>query len=360
MHGNYLDDGLHYHRGKFCGTFYVPGTLETKPLGKLSALGIRLKKTIFWSRKFYRRAIQLFGSHFYLNPDRDMRRSILVAGTARSGTTWLADLIASQIRCRIMFEPFNPELVSEYRRFHYFHYMHPDWENEELNTFARSVFTGVIRNRWIDRQNENIFPKYRLIKEIRANLLLKWLHIHFSEVPTIFLIRHPCAVVLSRMQLDWATDRDIEPFLSQPDLVADHLSDHLDLIRSAKTDEEKHAIIWCVSNLIPLRQFMPGELKIVYYEYLCVQPEIEFPAIFDSIGHGYSHSLVEMLNQPSQTTKVTSAVVTGSNKISHWKSSLSPVQIDRILKVVQAFGLDHLYDDSLLPLNLRMRNHVVA
>lgn len=314
----------------------------------------------FWSRKFYRRAIQLFGSHFYRNPDRDMRRSILVAGTARSGTTWLADLIASQISCRIMFEPFNPELVNEYSGFHYFHYMHPERENQELLAFARKVFTGEIRNRWIDRQNENIFPKYRLIKEIRANLLLKWLHIHFPEVPTIFLFRHPCAVVLSRMQLDWATDRDIEPFLSQPDLVAEHLSDHLDLIRNAKTDEEKHAIIWCVSNLIPLRQFVPGELKIVYYENLCVQPEIEFPAIFEAIGHGYGHSLVEMLDQPSQTTKVTSAVVTGSNKISQWKSALSQVQIDRILKIVQAFGLDHIYDDSLLPLDSRMKNQLVA
>lgn len=283
-----------------------------------------------------------------------------MAGTARSGTTWLADLIASQITCRIMFEPFNPELVSEYRGFHYFHYMRPEWDNKELYGFARPVFTGEIRNRWIDRQNEHIFPKYRLIKEIRANLLLKWLHVHFPDVPIIFLIRHPCAVVLSRMQLGWATDHDIEPFLSQPELVADHLSDHLDLIRNAKTDEEKHAIIWSVSNLVPLKQFMPDELKMVYYENLCTQPEIEFQTIFESIGHGYDDSLVEMVNQPSQTTKATSAVVTGSNKISHWKSALSPLQIERILNVVRAFGLDHLYDDSSLPLNPGPKNHVVA
>jgi len=319
-----------------------------------------LKQIRFWSRKLYRRAIQEVGSRFYVNPDSSLRKSILVAGTARSGTTWLADLIASQITCRIMFEPFNPELVSEYRGFHYFHYMRPERKEKDLYTFARKVFTGEIRNRWIDRQNENIFPKYRLIKEIRANLLLKWLHVHFPDVPIIFLMRHPCAVVLSRMQLGWATDRDIEPFLSQPELVADHLGGHLDLIRNAKTAEEKHAIIWSVSNLVPLKQFMPDELKIVYYENLCVQPDIEFPAIFKSVGHGYDYSLVERLNQPSQTTKVTSAVVTGSNKISQWKSGLSPLQIERILRVVQAFGLDYLYDDSLLPLNSGPKNPVAA
>jgi hypothetical protein len=319
-----------------------------------------LKRIQFWSRKYYRRAIQEIASRVYFNSEADPRKSILVAGTARSGTTWLGDILASQIPSRILFEPFNPELVSEYRDFHYFHYMRPEWENRELHTFARKVFTGEIRNHWIDRQNENIFPKYRLIKEIRANLLLKWLHVRFPEVPTLFLLRHPCAVVLSRMQLNWATDRDIQPFLSQPNLVADHLSDNLDLIQRAKTDEEKHAIIWCVSNLIPLKQFMPGELKTVYYENLCVQPEIEFPEIFRSIGHGYGHSLVEMLNQPSQTTKATSAVVTGSNKISHWKSVLSSAQIDRIMNVVRAFGLDRLYDDSILPVDSQMKNHSIA
>jgi hypothetical protein len=312
----------------------------------------------FWSKKFYRRAIQLFGSRFYINPDRDLHRSILVTGTARSGTTWLADLIASQINCRIMFEPFNPELVREYSRFHYFQYMRPDGEDHELHAFACKVFTGEIRNRWVDRQNENIISKYRLIKEIRANLLLKWLHMQFPDVPTIFLMRHPCAVVLSRMELGWDTDRDIEPFLSQPELVTDHLGYHLDLIRSAKTDEEKHAIIWCVSNLVPLMQFNPGELNIVYYENLCVQPEIEFPRIFESLGHAYKDALTERIDRPSQTTRVTSAVVTGSNKISHWKDALSPLQIERILRMVQAFGLDQLYGDSLLPLKSGLENHI--
>lgn len=259
-----------------------------------------------------------------------------------------------------MFEPFNPELVRDYQSFHYFQYMRPDAGHAELHSFAHKIFSGQIRNHWIDRQNENIFPKYRLIKEIRANLMLKWLHIHFPEIPIIFLMRHPCAVVLSRMKLGWDTDRDIEPFLSQPDLVTDYLDDHLDLIRNAKTDEEKHTIIWSIGNLVPLKQFRPGELKIVYYEDLCVQPEIEFPAIFESIGHRYDHSMIELLNRPSQTTKVTSAVVTGTNKVSHWKSVLSQVRIEQILKVVQAFGLDHFYDDTLLPLNSRMKNPVVA
>lgn len=305
----------------------------------------------FWSRKFYRRAIQLFGSHFYFNPNPDTRRTILVVGTARSGTTWLSDLIASQIPSRILFEPFNPDLVSTYGRFHYFQYIRPGTEDPEFYAFAKKVFTGEIRNRWIDSQNERIISKFRLVKEIRANLALRWLHDSFPEVPKIFIMRHPCAVVLSRMELGWATDRDIESFLSQPKLVEDYLSPYLDLICNTENVEEKHAVIWSISNIVPLKQFNSNEWKVVYYENLCTHPERELPEIFEAIGYPYSVPLVTHSNRPSQTTRRASAVVTGTDKIGNWKQKLRRSQIDNILRVVQAFGLGHLYGDSTLPLN---------
>ena len=310
-----------------------------------------MKRTRFWTRKLYRRAIQEIGSRFYVNPSPDLRKSILIAGTARSGTTWLGDLIASQLPSRILFEPFNPDHVQEYRGFQYFQYMRPGTENPEFCAFARKVLSGKIRNDWIDHQNERIHSEFRLIKEIRINLALKWLHDNFPEVPILFLLRHPCAVVSSRMELGWATDDDIEPFLSQPDLVTDYLGEHLELIHNAKTDEEKHAIIWSISNLVPLRQFMSGELKIVYYEHLCTQPEIELPGLFASIGQKYDSPRSDQVNQPSQTTRATSAVVSGRDKITHWKQKLRLAQINNILRVVESFGLNHLYADSLLPLD---------
>lgn len=81
--------------------------------------GTSLKQISFWSRRYCRRAIQLFASHVYLDPNPDIRRSILVAGTTRSRTTWLGNLIASKIPGRIFFESFNSERVREYRRFHF-------------------------------------------------------------------------------------------------------------------------------------------------------------------------------------------------------------------------------------------------
>jgi hypothetical protein len=310
-----------------------------------------LKNIRFWSGIVRRRILQQVASRFYINPDPSLDNSILVAGTARSGTTWLGDLIASQVPSRILFEPFHPGLVPEYRGFHYFQYMRPGTENPKFQAFAQRVLTGEIRNRWIDRQNERIFSQVRLVKEIRANLALKWLHNHFHDVPIVLLIRHPCAVVCSRMELGWATDTDIEPLLSQPDLIEDHLLPFMDLIKSAKTTEEKHAIIWCVSNLVPLKQFNSGEVKIVHYEHLCTQPENELPSLFEFIGQTQTESVVNIINRPSQTTKVTSAVVRGRDKIESWRKKLSPSQIDSVLRTVDMFRLSHLYGESVLPLS---------
>lgn len=300
--------------------------------------------------KAKRRIIRAFCSKLYRDTHRDTRRSTMIAGTARSGTTWVTDLVASQISCRVLFEPFHSELVEAFRQFNYFQYMRPDEQNEELRAYCRRVFTGDIRHRWIDREVERILPKYRLVKDIRANLFLGWLRSSFPEVPLLFVMRHPCAVVLSRMQLGWWTDKDIEPFLSQPKLIDDFLADKMEVVSRARTAEEKHAIVWCISNLVPIRQFQSHQLQVIFYENLCTQPEQEAPKIFRTIGHEYHDATFASAKRPSYTAVRTSAIVTGQNKVTRWKRELSPKQIGNILSIVDDFELGYIYDDSVTPL----------
>jgi hypothetical protein len=299
--------------------------------------------------KLSRRLIRAVCSRLYRDADRDTAKSIVIAGTARSGTTWLADIIASQVPCRIMFEPFHSKQVEAFRQFHYFQYARPGDRNEDLWSYCHQVLTGAIRDKWIDRQVEHLFPRYRVIKAIRASLFLKWMNDRFPEVKLLFIMRHPCAVVLSRMQLGWATDTDIDPFLAQRELLEDHLASRMDVIERAKTVEEKHAVIWCISNLVPLSQFEQDGLNVVFYEHLCVQPKAEVPEGFRAIGLPYRDDVFEHMQRPSTTTVPTSAIVTGEDKVTHWKGALSSEQIDRIFSIVQGFGLGYIYGDSVMP-----------
>ncbi|MBE2199755.1 MAG: sulfotransferase [Anaerolinea sp.] len=286
----------------------------------------------------------------YRDTNGDASRSILVAGAARSGTTWLAEIIASQIPCRIMFEPFHPYKVKAFSAFDYFHYQRPSTDNAQLYAYCDAVFRGRIRHPWIDREAATLRPDYRLIKEIRANLFLKWIQQRFPQPPLLFILRHPCAVVLSRLQLQWATDSDIDSFLRQPNLMEDFLSDKMDIITQASSDAAKHALIWCISNIVPLQQFAPGDLQIVLYEQLVAQPDTIIPSIFQKIGiTDYQDSVYQAAQKPSATSKKHSAVVTGNDQLAQWQNKLSATQIDDVLTVVAAFGLDAIYDDSPRP-----------
>jgi hypothetical protein len=300
-------------------------------------------------QRLRRKAARLLQSWLFTDADRDERRSFMIAGAARSGTTWLAEIVGSQIPCRLMFEPFNPRKVRDYRRFNYFQYMRPDESDAELLAYCRAVFTGAIRHRWIDRSVTVLRPQFRMVKDVRANLMLKWICNRFPSLPVLFIIRHPCAVVASRLKLAWATDADIAPLLVQPKLVDDHLAGLLRVIEGAASAEEKHAAVWCVNNLVPLRQFGPDELTIVFYENLCADPLTEIDRIFRRLGQPYRESVFAAMRDPSMMSAGDSAVVTGDDSIRAWRRELTPRQADAVMGIVNAFGLGHLYDDSGMP-----------
>jgi hypothetical protein len=295
------------------------------------------------------RILRIAISRLYQDRYPYTKLSILVAGTARSGTTWLGEIISSQAPVRILFEPFHPGKVKAFAKFNYFHYQRPTEENMLLAAYSRRVLSGAIRHGWIDREVGHLRPVYRVVKDIRANLFLKWLSLRFPEVPLVFIVRHPCAVVLSRMELGWSTDLDIQCFLDQENLVQDFLVDKLDVIRQAHTPEAKHAVIWCISNLVPLTQLQPGDTHSLFYEHLCIQPEVEIPALFRAIGLPYAGSVFKRMLRPSRTSTTASAVMWGTDKVKRWQSALSRSQVRDILSIVDGFGLSHLYDDSLLP-----------
>ncbi len=307
------------------------------------------RRQLRWqTQRLLRPARRALLRQLYRDDNRRLADSILVAGTARSGTTWLGDILAGE-NGRILFEPFHPQKIDALRDLSYFPYLRPDEPNAQLAAYGRQVFSGTVRHPWIDREIGQLRPTFRVIKEIRANLFLKWLHVQFPEVPQLLIVRHPCAVALSRRQLGWATDSDILAFLQQRPLLDDHLAPHLETINRAQTDLEKHASIWCVSHLVPLRQFAPDELTIIFYENLCLHPERELARIEGVVKRPCPLTTLESLTKPSPTTVASSAVLTGDDRVTQWQKRLSAAEIKEILDIVAAFGLDYLYRDSALP-----------
>ena len=285
--------------------------------------------------------------HFDLAPD--YRRAILLAGLGRSGTTWLAELINHDNQYRFLFEPFRRDKVPLVHNFRRRQYLRPDDSAENYAPAVQRIFAGQVRNDWIDQFNGRFIAVRRLVKDIRANLLLKWFHIHLPDMPIILLMRHPCAYANSRLQQGYDADDFLTDMLDQPELIEDHLAPFSQDIRRASTPFDKHIMQWCIENYVPLRQFKPGEMYVAHYEAICEQPAMEIERLFKFLGKPFNPTLVQNVERPSVMTAKWSAIMNGGDRIGMWRKNITTAQTHQAMAILKTFGLDGIYNDGLLP-----------
>lgn len=285
-------------------------------------------------------------SLLFRNPDPDPGNTVLLCGSGRSGTTWLAELIQAGNECRYMFEPFWHRHVPACRHFKVRQYLRVENDDPRFLEPANAILTGTIRRWWIDKYNRCYRGDVRLIKDIRTTLLSGWLHGHFPTVRMIYVLRHPAAVTQSRLGREWRARTD--EVLDQPDLVADHLAGPLARFGEPRDRFDRHILMWCIENLVPLRQLAPGSVHPVFYEDLCVDPEGTLGALGGATGLDFGAAL-QRVGRPSRQALHNSAVRRGEDLVTQWQTKLSAAQIDRILECLEAFDLHRLYDAGPLP-----------
>ena len=108
-------------------------------------------------------------------------------------------------------------------------------------------------------------------------------------------------------------------------------------------DEEKHAIIWSIHNAVPLSQFAGGGINLVKYEDLVSDTEGCMRALTASIGGDFDERGAQLYTQPSNTSSLSTALEGAVVANRRWESRLSEAQIERIMRIVEAFGLGGLY-----------------
>ncbi len=289
---------------------------------------------------------RLLFSRFFRDTNEDYRKTILIAGTGRSGTTWIANMINYNNDYRFMFEPFMPKYVPECKQFKYRQYIRPNNNNKKFLEPANKILSGNIRNKWIDKFNKKFSCEYRLVKDIRINLFLKWIKTHFPEIPIILVLRHPCAVANSRLKLNW--DNHLDSLLSQSELIEDFLKQFLGEIKKCETDFEKHVFLWCIETYVVLKQFRNSNMHIVCYENMCTDPLKEINRLFEFIGREHSEKVFHQAKKPIMIRK-DSAILTGENLINQWKKDVSETMIKRTLEILELFELNKVYSEKPEP-----------
>lgn len=282
----------------------------------------------------------------------------IVVGMGRSGTTWGADIINYDNSYRILFEPFFPAHVKQASAFEYMQYLDPRADNATLTKQARRILAGKVSGEWVDRDNEGLFYRRRIVKDIRCNLMLGWLRRVANNPPTVLMIRHPLQVVSSWSKLGWGKEAlgergDFEIITSQKALLDDFPVIGEVMKQIDQNDFfERTVFEWGVYHLVPATHLKKNEAYPLFYENLLIDPEPEITRLFQHLKKPMPapHELSKVMKNSSSTNFLGRDFSQGRAQVlDGWKSAFTSEQIRRASEILSAFGLDGLYDENGRP-----------
>jgi len=137
-------------------------------------------------------------------------RSVWISSWQRSGSTWLAEVLASTPRTRLIYEPVNvPDgiVTGEQAALQVV-----PRANAVHTSFVYNSLRGRIGNHWVDQLNHSHFPRRTVVKDVRGIELVSEVRALSPSTPFVILLRHPFAVAASVVRLGW-----FDPTLSPRD-----------------------------------------------------------------------------------------------------------------------------------------------
>ena len=277
------------------------------------------------------------------------RKTVLVLGSGRSGGTWLAGLLASPFRYRLLFEPFHPghvpgaELVADR------HYA-PDDLSQEVIAFISRALTDRIDSEWIAQSSNRRFnmhrwrcwPKVRIVKCIRGNLLIPALRqMYGPDLPILVLMRHPGAVVQSMLRVKFPWAFDLATLLAQVNFAQTYQVP-LDRLRGFTQDPVGQVTVrWLIENLYLFSRAEALGARLVFYEDLVEDPVGCITSLCAQLGLKVVDGLEEKVKRPSYTTHPRSAVRTGVISTQTWRERLPEESQQRIEQIMYAVGFSY-------------------
>ena len=246
------------------------------------------------------------------------RNVVLIAGTGRSGTTWLGKILDSSpgvfyksqpddvtrypwfrgIPSRIDPTPENDGYCGPFARAVHDTFWHhsahlagrPDFPKAFLHNGAWwTLNLGLRAWRRVTRGGAPIVPIPRamfrsdpygaklVIKSVVSNMRLAWIHWHFPDIKIILIIRHPAGYLNSIFKgsrdHNWVNVGKKERLA--PTLLPFPLPGHERYAKAFEKgdDFERELIYWLVANETPCVALRDcGMMKTVVYEELCIRP----------------------------------------------------------------------------------------
>ena len=270
-------------------------------------------------------------------------KPILVTGSHRSGSTWLASMLALSQDALIAHEPFNIEpwaYALDGLARHWFTYAPALPQDAALEAFSK-VLQRRTRKIFLKNQPQYWIPALRrgrlIIKDPIAALSSDWLAKYF-DLEVIVLMRHPGVFAASLKRLGWR--HPFEHFLDQEMLMQRHLEPYRVEIASKPHDiVEQAAIIWkCLYDVLFTYLDSNPTWLVRKHEVLSGNPVVELRHLYEALGLQWSATVEENVAKytrrgnpvgaPSGT--VHHILRDSAANITHWKETLTEEEIARV------------------------------
>lgn len=279
----------------------------------------------------------------------DISKALLIFGSSRSGSTWLAEIVSSVPGHNQIFEPLNTQYVKQAEKAGVIKdtYLKKDTQWARGRQFLEQVLSGRLINPWLASQipvNKAFSTRRLVVKFVRGNLLLSWICENLPVLPPALVIRHPCAIVSSQLNKGWTPSRTR--------LLSNSYFDDYPEIREKcshlRAPEEINALAWCLRFHAPLSIPKPYPYILICYEKMVRNGAQELEKLFDAWKLELTDDIKRQMNKPSDTVTMSSQIISGKDPLAGWKTKLSQQQVDNILAVLAIFDMD-FYSEELEP-----------
>ena len=277
---------------------------------------------------------------------------VWMIGDGRSGSSWVADMLARTCNYRQLFEPFHPFKVRNFTGYALNQYQRPGSRNDALKAGLAHVFAGRISNRRVNQDANRLLYDGLVVKDVFATLLAAWGLEQFPEVKPLLQIRNPFAVALSKAKRpNWLWTSGPAELLEQPALVEDHLAPHADFLRDVESVGDpilNHVAVWAVIHHCLFRDLDARRLHILVYQRALAEPAEEMSRVLAFLGHDSVDAKLrpELLERAARYSDDANVSVVRRNRDQSWTEELTSEQVRRGNEVLARFGLDRLHDGT--------------
>ncbi len=268
-------------------------------------------------------------------------KHLIIVGSARSGTSWISELLAQRFRYRMLFEP-EQEQNTKKGYLLCDKYITNKNGAPKAHSYLKQVFANRVNSDWI-AQNSNrkykmhlwpLLPKRYIIKFVRANLAARFMNETY-KIPVLFIIRNPYDVLHSQQRVKFPWLYDVSHFQKENELVV-LLQNHFNFDISNISHYSPLQILtirWCIENAIPLniQNDFPNKYRMIKYEELRNDMEL-FKELCEYFNVKPVDNLKEYYKIPSSKTHPKSNIRNKEAVVEKWKKE-EFAEINEILEI---------------------------